>query len=189
MSSSASLPVHGSALVTGASRGIGRAIALELAARGFDTVATMRDPDAGASLPEEADGFTRGAALGRDRPLDLRASGRPASLGQQRRHRRRLSPGRACQHGRLATDVRDQRVRGGRADRRGDPGPAGQRAVRGLHGQLVLDLRLGAVLFGLSGVEGCGLGVRRQPAHRGGALRHPGGRDPARAPSTRTCSA
>jgi NAD(P)-dependent dehydrogenase (short-subunit alcohol dehydrogenase family) len=56
MSPVSSLPVHGSALVTGASRGIGRAIALELAARGFDTVATMRDPKAGASLPEEASG-------------------------------------------------------------------------------------------------------------------------------------
>ena len=34
----------GTAVVTGASRGIGRAVAIELAARGFDTVATMRDP-------------------------------------------------------------------------------------------------------------------------------------------------
>jgi NAD(P)-dependent dehydrogenase (short-subunit alcohol dehydrogenase family) len=40
----------GSALVTGASRGIGRAIAVELAERGFDTVAAMRDPEHGAVL-------------------------------------------------------------------------------------------------------------------------------------------
>jgi NAD(P)-dependent dehydrogenase (short-subunit alcohol dehydrogenase family) len=45
--------------VTGASRGIGRAIALELADRGFDTVATMRDPGVGASLASEARGRLR----------------------------------------------------------------------------------------------------------------------------------
>jgi NAD(P)-dependent dehydrogenase (short-subunit alcohol dehydrogenase family) len=50
------MDIHGSALVTGASRGIGRAIALELARRGFDTVATMRNPDAGAAMVAEAEG-------------------------------------------------------------------------------------------------------------------------------------
>jgi NAD(P)-dependent dehydrogenase (short-subunit alcohol dehydrogenase family) len=41
---------EGIAVVTGASRGIGCAVAFELAARGFDTVATMRNPDDGAEL-------------------------------------------------------------------------------------------------------------------------------------------
>jgi len=50
------MDIHGSALVTGASRGIGRAVALELAHRGFDTVATMRDPQAGADLAAETAG-------------------------------------------------------------------------------------------------------------------------------------
>jgi NAD(P)-dependent dehydrogenase (short-subunit alcohol dehydrogenase family) len=50
------MDIHGSALVTGASRGIGRAIAIALANRGFDTVATMRDPAAGATLESEAAG-------------------------------------------------------------------------------------------------------------------------------------
>jgi NAD(P)-dependent dehydrogenase (short-subunit alcohol dehydrogenase family) len=48
------MQADGVAVVTGASRGIGRAVALELARRGFETVATMRDPAAGAALPEEA---------------------------------------------------------------------------------------------------------------------------------------
>ena len=50
------MDIHGTALVTGASRGIGRAVALELAHRGFDTVATMRDPSAGAAMKTETDG-------------------------------------------------------------------------------------------------------------------------------------
>ena len=44
----------GIAVVTGASRGIGRAVALELARRGFEVVATMREPEAGSELAEEA---------------------------------------------------------------------------------------------------------------------------------------
>jgi len=43
---------QGIAVVTGASRGIGRAVAIELARRGFDAVATMRDPAAGADLSD-----------------------------------------------------------------------------------------------------------------------------------------
>ena len=42
----------GIAVVTGASRGIGRAVAIELAVRGFDTVATMRNPADGADLAD-----------------------------------------------------------------------------------------------------------------------------------------
>ncbi len=45
------MDITGSALVTGASRGIGRAVAVELADRGFDTIATMRRPEAGDDLP------------------------------------------------------------------------------------------------------------------------------------------
>jgi len=48
--------ITGSALVTGASRGIGRAVALELADRGFTTVATMRRPEDGADLPAATSG-------------------------------------------------------------------------------------------------------------------------------------
>ena len=44
------MDIGGTALVTGASRGIGRAVAVELARRGFDVVAAMRNPDDGADL-------------------------------------------------------------------------------------------------------------------------------------------
>ena len=47
------MPVTGGrALVTGASRGIGRAVAIELARRGFDVVAAMRQPTDGADLAD-----------------------------------------------------------------------------------------------------------------------------------------
>ncbi len=44
---------NGVAVVTGASRGIGRAVAIDLARAGFDVVATMRDPSAGKGLVDE----------------------------------------------------------------------------------------------------------------------------------------
>jgi NAD(P)-dependent dehydrogenase (short-subunit alcohol dehydrogenase family) len=47
---SETMKATGIAVVTGASRGIGRGAAIELAARGFDVVATMRDPTAGDDL-------------------------------------------------------------------------------------------------------------------------------------------
>jgi NAD(P)-dependent dehydrogenase (short-subunit alcohol dehydrogenase family) len=56
MSQNPRMDISGSALVTGASRGIGRAVAVELADRGFTTWATMRDPARGADLSGETSG-------------------------------------------------------------------------------------------------------------------------------------
>ena len=44
------MEASGTAVVTGAGRGIGRAVAIELQRRGFDVVATMRDVGAGEDL-------------------------------------------------------------------------------------------------------------------------------------------
>lgn len=52
------MEAKGTALVTEASRGLGRAIALDMARRGFDVIAGMRNPADGADLVAEA----RGAA-------------------------------------------------------------------------------------------------------------------------------
>lgn len=57
------MDINGSALVTGASRGIGRAVALELAGRGFDTFAAVRDPEGTAPFPSTTRGRLRVARL------------------------------------------------------------------------------------------------------------------------------
>ena len=53
------MKVHGSAVVTGANRGIGRALAIELANRGFDVIAAMRDPEPHRSLSTATSGNLR----------------------------------------------------------------------------------------------------------------------------------
>lgn len=50
------MDIRGSALVTGASRGIGRSIAVELADRGFATIVAMRNPADGADLAGASEG-------------------------------------------------------------------------------------------------------------------------------------
>jgi NAD(P)-dependent dehydrogenase (short-subunit alcohol dehydrogenase family) len=67
---------RGVALVTGASRGIGRAVAVDLAQAGFDVVAAMRDPGAGVGLADEVGsgaGSIRTARLDVNDPGDFAA--------------------------------------------------------------------------------------------------------------------
>jgi NAD(P)-dependent dehydrogenase (short-subunit alcohol dehydrogenase family) len=56
MDENVGMDISGSALVSGASRGIGRAVAIELANRGFDTIATMRNPNDGSELANQTSG-------------------------------------------------------------------------------------------------------------------------------------
>lgn len=69
---------RGGALVTGAARRIGRALALEAAGAGYDVAIHCREADAdGASLAEEIAGLGRRAVI---LPADLTAEGAPAAL-------------------------------------------------------------------------------------------------------------
>jgi 3-oxoacyl-[acyl-carrier protein] reductase len=67
------------ALVTGASRGIGKGIALELAAAGCDLMLTGRDADALARVADEIAARGRKAAV---HVADLTADGEPEGLAQ-----------------------------------------------------------------------------------------------------------
>ena len=85
------MEAKGAAVVTGASRGIGRAVAIELAARGFDTVATMRDPAAGAESRRTG---LRVERLDVIDPESIALPDRPARPREQRRGRERQPPAR-----------------------------------------------------------------------------------------------
>jgi 3-oxoacyl-[acyl-carrier protein] reductase len=67
------------ALITGASRGIGRGIALELAAAGCDVMLTARDAEALSRVANEIRAFGRRAAI---YTADLTESAEPANLVQ-----------------------------------------------------------------------------------------------------------
>jgi NAD(P)-dependent dehydrogenase (short-subunit alcohol dehydrogenase family) len=71
---------EGVAAVTGAGRGLGRAIALELAARGFDVLATMRRPEAGKDLPDAAADLPGSIRVARLDVTDLGGFSFPAEL-------------------------------------------------------------------------------------------------------------
>ena len=81
---------EGTALVTGASRGIGRAVAIEMADRGFDVVAAMRDPAAGETLRTAGNGRLEVAELDVTRPETIEV---PGELAVARAQRRQAPPG------------------------------------------------------------------------------------------------
>ena len=78
----AAMDAYGTALVTGASRGIGRAVALELGRRGFAVIATVREPETGRTRsspkpPSRGDRSLRADARARRRGHAPRPARRP----------------------------------------------------------------------------------------------------------------
>lgn len=74
------MEASGTALVTGASRGLGRALAIELATRGFDVVAGMRSLDATASVADDGAGLAGSIACSRLDVTDPGTIAIPAGL-------------------------------------------------------------------------------------------------------------
>jgi hypothetical protein len=107
------------ALVTGAARGLGNAIALALAHAGADVALGLRDPASGADLAERIEGMGRRALrLPMDvRDLDqvraavdaTRGPARPARHPGEQRGPRPCQPGRGRHRGRLRPDGGRQR--------------------------------------------------------------------------------
>ncbi len=182
------MDIRGSALVTGASRGIGRAVAIELANRGFDTIATMRNPEDGNDLTGGRRRPPHRRPYGRHRPGVVPAPRRSPGPRQQRRDRLRLPARRAQPTRRLARPVRDQRARAGGDHDRRHPGPSGQPARCDLQHLVVVDPGQRAVLLGLPRHQGGGVGVRRHACGSSSPPRGSGWSRSCPAPSTPTCS-
>jgi NAD(P)-dependent dehydrogenase (short-subunit alcohol dehydrogenase family) len=75
------LPGNNLAIVTGASRGLGRLIALELAAAGIDVLIIGRDRDALAKVANEAQGPTKAKVY--PLPIDLEAPGAVDAIAER----------------------------------------------------------------------------------------------------------
>ena len=118
------------ALITGASRGIGLAVAERLVAEGATVVITGRKPESLAAAAERLDAIgagTRSASRARPTTPDHRAEvfahiaravRPPRPPGQQRRHQPGLRPGARDRARGRPQDPRGQRGRGARLDAR-----------------------------------------------------------------------
>ena len=148
----------GIAVVTGAGRGIGRAVAIELARRGFEVVATMRDPADGAGLADEVGGAGRirvdrldvNDATTFNLPAGLRVLVNNAGVESDN------LPVEVMPADVVAHNVRDQRVRAGRRHQARDPRHARRRRRSDLQRDVVVAARAGAVSRRVPFEQGCG---------------------------------